>query len=103
MPNLFHGMASESGIESFAAAFIQIHLASILSAIIAHGLTGVLYGLVTYLISLHILVALTYILDVRDGRVLKAIFQRVKQEIRPNTDGRYLSNLEDALSGLSGI
>ena len=92
-------MASESEIESFAAAFLQIHLASVLSATIMHGLSGILYGLATYLISLHILAAATYLLDVRNGRVLKAIFQRLKQKLRPE-DREYLLNPRNGLSGI---
>lgn len=76
-------MASNSGVQSFAAAFLQIHLASILLAAIVQGLNGILHGLATYLISLHILAAATYLLDVRDGRVLKAIIQKLKQRSRP--------------------
>ena len=77
-------MAPESGFESFATAFIQIHLASILVAALMQSLTGILYGLATYLTSLHIMAALTHILDVRDGRVIKTIFQSLKHETRPN-------------------
>ena len=92
-------MASESEIESFAAAFLQIHLASVLSATIIHGLTGILYGLATYLSSLHILAAATYLLDVRDGRVIKAIFQEIKKKTRPE-DREYLLNPGNGLSGI---
>ena len=99
MSNLFYGMASESEIESFAAAFLQIHLASVLSATIMHGLSGILYGLATYLISLHILAAATYLLDVRNGRVLKAIFQRLKQKLRPEDRKNHFK----VGNGLSGI
>ena len=93
-------MASESEIDLFAAAFLQIHLASILSATIIHGLAGILYSLATYLISLHILAAATYSLDVRDGRVLKAIFQRLKQKIRPE-DRKHHLKLGDGLCAFS--
>lgn len=92
-------MASESGTKSFAAALIQIHLTSILAAITVQSLTGILHSLAIYLVSLHILAVLTYILDVRNGRVLKAIFQRLKQKIRPD-DRRYSSNLENGLCGI---
>ena len=74
-------MASDSGVKSFAAGFIQIHLTSILAAITIQGLADILHGLAAYLISLHSLAAAAYLLDVKNGRVLKAVFQMFKQRL----------------------
>lgn len=75
-------MDSESAAESFGAAFIQIHLAAILFAAIVLNISSILAGIATYLISIHLLPALVYLLDIRDGRVFKAMFERLKDRTR---------------------
>lgn len=79
-------MNSESAAESFATAFIQVHLGSILVASIVLTVAGILPGIAAYLICIHLMPALIYLLDIKEGRVFKAMFYRLK--------GR---------SGLSGI
>ncbi|WEL23361.1 hypothetical protein [Candidatus Nanohalovita haloferacivicina] len=66
-------MGQSSGVEKFAAAFIQIHIASALISIIVQRTSGTLHSLATYLISLHVLAAAVYLMNIQSTRVLKEI------------------------------
>lgn len=71
-------MTSESATESFATAFIQVHLGSILVAATVLNVAGILHAIAAYLVCIHLLPALIYLLDIREGRVFKAMFYRLK-------------------------
>lgn len=75
-------MAQSSGVEKFAAAFIQIHIASVLIGIIVHMTNGVLHSLASYLISLHVLAAAVYLLNIQSTRVLKEVVVKAHTKIK---------------------
>ncbi|QKQ98356.1 hypothetical protein GKQ38_02400 [Candidatus Nanohaloarchaea archaeon] len=75
-------MASKSAVDRFAAAFVQIHLASILAGIIANRTSGTLHGLATYLFSIHLLAGLIYIFNVKSSRALKELAVKMLAEMK---------------------
>ena len=71
-------MAPKSGIEKFTTAFVQVHLLSILFSTIVYKTSGILYSLLAYLVSIHLAASIVYILDIRDGRILKSALTSLK-------------------------
>lgn len=75
-------MAQNSGTEKFAAAFVQIHLASILIGIIVQRTSGTLHSLASYLLSIHVLAAAVYLLNIQSSRALKEILIKTYLKIK---------------------
>lgn len=57
----------ETAVELFARTFLELHAFSLITALVVAKNTGLLAGIIAYLVAVHILAATVYIFDLRKG------------------------------------